>query len=154
MLLTLAAAIVAVVTFDVGPAAPEFQLQAQVPWIPALGISFHVGVDGIGLVLVLLTSFLGPLVVLSTFASVKERVKEFLIALLILQTAMLGAFSALDLFLFYLFWEVMLVPMALLIGIWGHERRVYAAVKFFLFTFTGSLLMLLAILYVSSLSAK
>jgi NADH-quinone oxidoreductase subunit M len=148
MLLTLGAALWAAFAFDAAPGAPEFQLQAQLPWVPSLGFSYHVGVDGIALVLILLTAVLGPLVLLSAERAVQERVKEFTIAMLVLQTAMLGAFSALDLILFYVFWELMLVPMYLLIGIWGSERRIYATVKFFIYTMAGSLLMLVAILYV------
>ncbi|HUB09497.1 MAG TPA: NADH-quinone oxidoreductase subunit M [Myxococcales bacterium] len=152
MLLTLAAAIGVAVQFDAAAGAPEFQLQERAAWVPALGISYHVGIDGIALVLILLTAVLGPLVMVSAFRAVTSRVKEFVIALLLLQTAMLGAFSALDLFLFYVFWEAMLVPMYLLIGIWGSERRIYATVKFFIYTMAGSLLMLVAILYLYSVS--
>ncbi len=148
MLATLGVACWAAAAFDGRAGAPEFQLQTTVPWVKGLGLSYHVGIDGFALVLVLLTAVLGPLVVLSAFSAVKERVKEFVIALLVLQTAMLGAFLALDLVLFYVFWELMLVPMYLLIGIWGSERRLYAAVKFFVYTMAGSLLMLIAILYV------
>jgi NADH-quinone oxidoreductase subunit M len=147
MLLTLLAAVWAAATFDASAGAPEFQLQAKLPWVPSLGISYHVGVDGIALVLILLTAVLGPLVLLSANHAIQERVKEFTIAILVLQAAMLGAFSALDLILFYVFWELMLVPMYLLIGIWGSERRLYATVKFFIYTMAGSLLMLVAILY-------
>ncbi|MHB1844645.1 MAG: NADH-quinone oxidoreductase subunit M [Deltaproteobacteria bacterium] len=148
MLATLGVAGWAAAGFDAHPGAPEFQLQTSVPWVQSLGIGYHVGVDGFALVLVLLTALLGPIVVLSAFGAVRERVKEFLISLLILQTAMLGAFVSLDLVLFYVFWEVMLVPMYLLIGIWGSDKRLYAAVKFFIYTMAGSLLMLVAILYV------
>jgi len=147
MLATFAVALYAAFLFDPAPSAPEFQLEEKVAWAQGIGFSYHVGVDGIALVLVLLTALLGPLALLSAFASIKERVKEFVISLLILQTAMLGALCALDLVLFYVFWEAMLIPMYLLIGIWGHERRIYAAVKFFLYTMAGSLLMLVAILY-------
>ncbi len=147
MLLTLGVALWAASAFDASAGAAEFQLQAQLPWLPSLGISYHVGVDGIALVLILLTAVLGPLVLLSANRAIQERVKEFTIAILVLQTAMLGAFSALDLILFYVFWELMLVPMYLLIGIWGSERRLYATVKFFIYTMAGSLLMLVAILY-------
>ena len=148
MLLTLGVALWAALAFDASPGAPEFQLQNQLAWIPGLGVSYHVGVDGLALVLVALTGILGPLVVLSAFGAVRERVKEFMISLLLLQAAMLGAFISLDLVLFYVFWEAMLVPMYLLIGIWGGERRIYATVKFFIYTMAGSLLMLVAILYV------
>jgi NADH-quinone oxidoreductase subunit M len=147
MLATFAVAIYAATQFDSAPSAPEFQLEQKVAWAPGVGFSYHVGIDGIALVLVLLTALLGPLALLSAFALVKHRVKEFVISLLLLQTAMLGTLCALDLVLFYVFWEAMLIPMYLLIGIWGHERRIYAAMKFFLYTMAGSLLMLVAILY-------
>jgi len=116
------------------------------PWIPALGISYHVGADGISVFLILLTTFLAPLVYLSTWNAVQERVKEFSLVYLLLHTGMVGAFVALDLFLFYVFWELMLIPMAFLIGIWGGKRRIYAAIKFVLYTVVGSLLMLVGLL--------
>jgi NADH-quinone oxidoreductase subunit M len=124
------------------------QFEESHPWIPQLGISYHVGVDGIAVVLILLTTFLSPIVILSTFGSIHHRVKELMISLLVLQTAMVGTFSALDLMLFFVFWELMLVPMYLLIGVWGSERRIYATVKFFIYTAVGSMLMLVAILYI------
>ena len=126
-----------------------YQFAADVPWIESLGIGYRVGIDGISLVLILLTTFLMPLTVLSAWTAVEKRVKEFLIAMLVLETGMLGAFIALDLFLFYVFWEAMLIPMYFLIGVWGGQRRVYAAIKFFIFTMAGSLLMLIAILVVA-----
>ena len=147
MLATFAISLWAWASFDPAASAPEFQLVAQAAWAPTIGFSYHVGVDGVALVLVMLTAFLSPLALLSAFKSVKDRVKEFVIALLILETAMLGTLAALDLVLFYVFWEAMLLPMYLLIGVWGYERRVYAAVKFFIYTMAGSLLMLVAILY-------
>ena len=125
----------------------QMQFVTKLPWIPEFGIDYHVGIDGISLFLVLLTNLLGPLVVLSTFSAVQDKVKQFYVLLLVLQTGMLGAFVSLDLFLFYFFWEVMLIPMYLLIGVWGGQRRIYAAVKFFIYTIVGSLLMLVAILY-------
>ncbi|MCA9728638.1 MAG: NADH-quinone oxidoreductase subunit M [Candidatus Eisenbacteria bacterium] len=131
---------------------PKFQTIAGMqfvtdkPWVPDFGIHYHLGLDGISFFLLLLTNFLGPILVLSAFSAVQERVKEFYILLLVLQTGMLGAFAALDLFLFYIFWELMLLPMYLLIGVWGGKRRIYAAVKFVLYTIVGSLLMLVAIL--------
>ena len=127
--------------------AAGMQLVHRVPWIPSLGIDYFLGVDGISIYLVLLTSLLGPIVVLSAWRSVGEKVREFHFLLLLLQAGMLGAFLSLDLFLFYMFWELMLIPMYLLIGIWGGPRRVYAAIKFVLYTIVGSLLMLVAILY-------
>ncbi|MGC4115170.1 MAG: NADH-quinone oxidoreductase subunit M [Myxococcales bacterium] len=129
------------------PAGPEYQLVVNKPWVPSVGIGYHLGVDGLAASLMLLTGFLGPIVVLASWKSVQDRVKEFCLSLLVLQTAMLGAFAALDLALFYVFWEAMLVPMYLLIGVWGSDNRIYAAVKFFLYTFAASVLMLVAILY-------
>jgi NADH-quinone oxidoreductase subunit M len=122
------------------------QLEEQRPWIPAWGISYHVGVDGLSLWLVLLTTFLTPLALLGSWSSIESRVREFVVFMLLLEAGMIGVFVALDLFLFYVFWEAMLIPMYFLIGIWGHERRIYAAVKFFLYTFAGSVLMLVAFL--------
>lgn len=129
------------------PGDGGMQWVESVEWIPSFGIRYSLAVDGLSLVLVLLTAFLAPLVVLSTYSSVSEKIRDYLICLLFLQTGMLGAFLATDLFLFYVFWEVMLVPMYFLVGIWGGKRRVYAALKFFLYTMAGSVLMLVAILY-------
>src|SRR5512139_767056 len=128
-------------------ADPGFQFYESYPWIPQLGIGYQVGLDGISLLLIILTTGLMPLAVLSSFKGIADRVKEYYIFMLLLETGMVGVFVSLDLFLFYVFWEVTLVPMYFLIGIWGGKRRVYAAVKFFLYTMAGSLLMLLAILY-------
>ena len=130
-------------TFEQGTAA--LQNYVSIPWIEAWGIGYTVGVDGISLLMVMLTTFILPLAVLGSFDYVKQRQRAFYAMLLVLETAMLGVFVALDLFLFFLFWEIMLVPMYFLIGIWGGARRVYAAIKFFLFTAVGSLLMLAAI---------
>ncbi len=124
-----------------------FQFDKNIPWIPTPNIHYHMGIDGISLWLVVLTTFLTPLCVLISWKSIHERVKEFFILLLVLETAMIGVFVALDLFLFYFFWEATLIPMALLIGMYGHERRVYAAVKFFLYTMIASVFMLAAILW-------
>ena len=115
-------------------------------WIPAWGISYHVGIDGLSLWLVILTTFLTPLALLGSWTSIDKRVREFVVFMLLLEAGMIGVFVSLDLFLFYVFWEAMLVPMYFLIGIWGHDRRIYAAVKFFLYTFAGSVLMLIAFL--------
>jgi NADH-quinone oxidoreductase subunit M len=123
------------------------QLEESHTWIESLGISYHLGVDGISILLVLLTCFTMPLVFLSTWTAIDDRVKEFHIALLLLQTGMVGAFVSLDLILFYLFYEAMLIPMYLIIGVWGGRERVYAALKFFIYTMVGSLMMFLAILY-------
>jgi NADH-quinone oxidoreductase subunit M len=122
------------------------QFQQQVPWLPSYGISYHVGIDGISLWLVILTTFLTPLALLGSWTSIDHRVREFNVFMLLLEAGMLGVFAALDLFLFYIFWEAMLIPMYFLIGIWGHERRIYAALKFFLYTMAGSVLMLVAFL--------
>jgi NADH-quinone oxidoreductase subunit M len=134
--------------FDLSRGAPEFQFELNQPWIPSLGISYHVGLDGVALLLVMLTTALTPIVVLSAWSAVQERVKEFMIAVLILETAMIGTFAALDLVLFYVFWEAVLIPMYLLIGVWGSANRLYATIKFFVYTFVASVLMLVAILYV------
>ena len=126
---------------------PGFQFYENLPWIPQIGVGYQVGLDGISLLLIILTTGLMPLAILSSFNAITDRVKEYYIFLLLLEVGMLGVFVSLDLFLFYVFWEVTLVPMYFLIGIWGGKRRVYAAVKFFLYTMAGSLLMLLAILF-------
>ncbi len=124
-----------------------FQFQSgPYEWIPAIGASYHLGMDGISLLLVLLTTLLGLLAFLSSWSAIRDREKEYYVFLLLLQTGMLGTFLALDFFLFYVFWEAMLVPMYFLIGIWGGPRRLYAAIKFFLYTLAGSVLMLLGIL--------
>ncbi len=119
-------------------------------WIPSLGIRYHLGVDGLSLLLVVLTTFLTPLVLYISYGSIKARQKEFTAAMLFLQCGMIGAFLSLDLFLFYIFWELMLVPMYLIIGVFGGPNRVYAAVKFFIFTFAGSIFMLIGIVYMAS----
>lgn len=125
-----------------------FQFVEQHDWIEQWGIQYLVGLDGISLWLVMLTTLLGPIMVASSFKAVEKHHKEYYISLLVLESAVIGALVALDTFLFYIFWEVMLIPMFLLIGVWGGKNRVYATVKFFLFTLVGSLLMLVAILYV------
>ena len=131
------------------PADPDMQMVIDYTWIEVAGweISFLMGIDGMSILLVLLTAFLTPISILSTWTAVEERVKEFMIFFLMLEVGMIGVFLSLDLFLFYIFWEFTLVPMYFLIGIWGGPNRVYAAVKFFLYTMAGSLLMLLAILW-------
>jgi len=128
-------------------ALPGFQFELDKRWISNPNIHYHMGVDGISMWLVVLTTFLTPLCVLISWKSIHERVKEFFILLLVLETALTGVFVSLDLFLFYFFWEATLIPMALLIGIYGHERRVYAAVKFFLYTMIASVFMLAGILW-------
>jgi len=128
------------------PGSADFQFVERHAWIPAFGIHYLVGVDGISLLLVVLTAFLTPLAILSGWESVHRRVRAFCMFLLLLESAIIGVFVSIDLFLFYVFWDAMLVPMYFLIGVWGYDRRVYAAVKFILFTMAGSVLMLLAIL--------
>jgi NADH-quinone oxidoreductase subunit M len=124
----------------------QIQFEERYAWIPSWGISYHVGVDGLSLWLVILTTFLTPLCLVGSWTQIESRVREFVVFMLLLEAGMIGVFVALDLFLFYVFWEAMLIPMYFLIGIWGHERRIYAAVKFFLYTFAGSVLMLVAFL--------
>ena len=137
--------------FDSGTHA--FQFEEMATWIPSLGISYHLGVDGISVLLVLLTTLLSTIAVLSSFTAVTKKTRSYYAFLLFLETGMLGVFVALDMFFFYVFWEAMLVPMYFLIGIWGGERRVYAAVKFFLYTMLGSLLMLVAIFFLAYMYA-
>jgi NADH-quinone oxidoreductase subunit M len=130
--------------FDPGIAGP--QLVERQPWLERLGIYYYVGVDGISLFLVVLTAFLLPVILLACWTDIRSRVRQFVLFMLALQTGMLGAFLALNLFLFYVFWEAMLVPMYFIIGIWGGPRRIYATIKFFIYTMLGSLLMLVGIL--------
>jgi len=134
--------------FGYDSAKGGFQLNEKYMWISNLHISYSVGVDGISLLLVLLTTFLTPLTLLSSWKSITKNVKEFTFFMLLLEVGMLGVFVSLDLFLFYIFWEAMLIPMYFIIGIWGGPRRIYASVKFFLFTMFGSLLMLVAIIWI------
>ncbi len=130
------------------PKSDAFQLVFDTEWIPGLGAHFKTGIDGISVFLVILTTFLMPLTLLGTRKAVEKHSREFIACMLVLETGMLGAFVALDLFLFYVAWEVMLIPMYLLIGIWGGQRRLYASIKFVIYTMVGSLLMLVAIFYV------
>lgn len=134
--------------FNFEAGAPGYQFEEIYPWIPAFGISYHLGIDGLSLFLVILTTFLTFISVLSSFSAITEQVKEYYALLLLLSAAVVGVFVALDLFLFYLFWEASLIPMALLIGRWGGKRRVYASVKFILYTMAGSALMLVAAIVV------
>ncbi len=131
---------------------PGYQFEEFRRWMEAPPIHYHLGVDGISVFLVLLTTFLTPVAVLCSWRGITERVRMFHIMLLVLETGMVGVFVALDLFLFFIFWEVMLVPMYFLIGVWGHERRIYAAIKFVLFTMAGSVLMLVAIIWLYAVS--
>ena len=136
-------------------ATHEMQFQEVLPWIESYGITYHLGIDGISLLLVLLTTFLTVLCILSSWSAITVRVKEYMISFLLLETGMVGAFVALDLVLFYVFWEVMLIPMYLLIGVWGDpKRRIYAAIKFFIYTMAGSVLMLVAILALYFINLK
>lgn len=133
-------------------AIPDMQFVERVAWIPQLGISYYVGVDGLSILLVMLTTFLMIIAIGGSWVGITDRVKEYHILFLLLEAAMIGVFVSLDLFLFYIFWEFTLIPMAFLIGIWGHGRRVYAAIKFILFTMFGSTLMLVAILVLAFLN--
>ncbi len=133
--------------FDVGAAG--FQFRETVDWVPAFGIQYKLGIDGISLALVVLTTILTWISILASFRPIKERVKEYMISFLVLEIGMIGVFVALDMFLFYVFWEIVLVPMYLIIGIWGGSNRIYATIKFVLYTLVGSLLMLVAILGVA-----
>src|ERR1700750_2797924 len=128
------------------PHGAEFQFQEHLPWIPSIGAEYFLGVDGLSVLLILLTTMMGFIAILSSWNAITERVKEYYLFLLVLQSGMLGAFMALDFMLFFLFWEVMLVPMYFLIGIWGSANRLYSAIKFFLYTLVGSVIMLLGIL--------
>ena len=135
-----------VMLVDFNPTRPGFSLVETVDWIPVFGIQYKVGVDGLSAVLVVLTTTLSWISILASFGPIQDRVKEYMISFLILEVGLIGVFVALDLFLFYVFWEVVLVPMYLIIGIWGGSNRIYATIKFVLYTLVGSLLMLVAIL--------
>src|SRR5437660_3443498 len=130
------------------PADRGWQASIDISWIPSWGVRFTLGIDGIALMMVLLTTFIMPLSTLGSWTNIRTKVRSYYALLLILSSGMIGVFLARDLFLFYVMWEVMLVPMYFIIGIWGGERRIYASIKFFLFTMVGSLLMLVAILYI------
>ena len=133
-------------TFDRSEASPLFQFIEKAPWIPSIGVEYHFGIDGIALLLIILATLLTFISVYSSFSAIKHREREYYVLMLLLETGMIGVFCALDFFLFYVFWEVMLVPMYFLIGVWGGPRKLYAAIKFFLYTLAGSVLMLLGIL--------
>ena len=133
--------------FDVTPSHFKFLEGTPNNWIPSIGAGYNLGIDGISFLLIMLTTLLGWISILSSWTAIENRVKEYYVWFLVLQTGMLGVFMALDFFLFFVFWEAMLVPMYLLIGIWGGPRKLYAAIKFFLYTLLGSVLMLLGILY-------
>jgi NADH-quinone oxidoreductase subunit M len=127
----------------------DYQMVERHTWLPDFGISYHVGVDGISLLLVVLTTFLTPIALLCSWESVESRVREFSFFMLALEAAMIGVFIARDLFLFYIFWDAMLIPMYFLIGVWGYDRRIYASIKFILYTMAGSVLMLIAIIWLA-----
>ena len=143
-LITFAVSVLVWVNFEPGTAA--FQFEERVPWLPDFNIAYHMGVDGISMPFVLLSTLLTPICVLASWDAIQTRVREYMIAFLVLETLMVGTFCALDLFAFYMFFEGVLIPMFLIIGVWGGARRVYSAFKFFLFTLAGSVLMLLAML--------
>ncbi|NGM23712.1 NADH-quinone oxidoreductase subunit M [Roseomonas stagni] len=145
-LITLALSLVLWVRFD--SASADFQFVEQAAWLPEFGVGYHMGVDGISVLFVLLSTLLTPLCILASWESVQSRVREYMVAFLVLESMMVGMFCALDFVLFYIFFEAVLIPMFLIIGVWGGARRVYAAFKFFLYTLAGSVLMLLAILAV------
>jgi proton-translocating NADH-quinone oxidoreductase, chain M len=128
------------------PEVPAFQFVESIPWIPDFGISYKVGADGLAVALVVLTTTMSWISILASFKPIQTRIKEYMISFLVLEVGMIGVFVALDLFLFYIFWEIVLVPMYLIIGIWGGANRIYATIKFVLYTLVGSLLMLVAIL--------
>ncbi len=136
------------------PSSADFQFVERYAWIPAFGIDYAIGVDGISLLLVVLTGFLTPLALLSSWESVRTRTRAFCMLVLLLESAMLGVFVSIDLFLFYVFWDAMLIPMYFLIGVWGYDRRIYAAVKFLLYTMAGSVLMLIAILALAFMHSR
>lgn len=144
---TLGFALTLLMRFDPAEGGYQTQLAESYPWIPSLGISYKVGIDGISIFMVILTALLTPIALLCSWRSIVKRVPEFHISLLVLEAGMLGVFVATDLILFYVFWEVMLIPMYLLIGVWGSGNRIYAAVKFIIYTAVGSFVMFLAILY-------
>jgi NADH-quinone oxidoreductase subunit M len=156
------ALLVSLVTFGVtialwvwfDPNSADFQFVERVPWIPAFGIDYYIGIDGISLLLVVLTGFLTPIALLSSWEGIAHKVKEFSVFILALEAAMIGVFISLDLFLFYVFWDAMLIPMYFLIGIWGYDQRIYAAIKFMLYTMAGSVLMLIAILGLAYLHSE
>jgi NADH-quinone oxidoreductase subunit M len=138
--------------FDSNSAA--LQMVEQYSWVPRFGISYFIGIDGISVMLIMLTTFLTPIIILGSWKSIEEKVKGFHVALFVLQTAMMGSFLAIDAVLFYVFWELSLVPMYFIVGIWGGARRIYATIKFFIYTMAGSVLMLLAIIFLMRLTPE
>lgn len=152
VLLTLLICIPLVTNFDANDY--NMQLVENIPWMPALGIHYHLGIDGLSLILIVLTVFTNLIVILATWDSIKKRIGQYFSAFLIMQGLLVGVFSAMDAIVFYIFWEATLVPMYLIIGIWGSDNRVYAAIKFFLYTFLGSVLMLASFLYLGYLAGS
>ncbi len=144
-LVTFAITLVLWAGFDAASASP-FQFVERAPWIDTFKVEYYVGIDGLSLMLLVLTGFLTPIALLSSWESIEKKVKEFSIFMLLLEASMIGVFCALDIFLFYVFWDFVLIPMYFLIGIWGYDQRIYAAVKFILYTMAGSVLMLVAII--------
>ena len=138
--------------YKANPAERVVRFELKKPWIESFNINYHVGVDGLSMPLIILTTFITILVILSAWQVIKTKPKQFMAAFLIMEGIMIGVFVALDAVLFYLFWEAMLIPMFLIIGIWGGVRRVYATIKFFLYTFLGSVFMLVALIYMYSQS--
>jgi NADH-quinone oxidoreductase subunit M len=152
VLLTLIICIALIAGFDIN--ADSMQYVEDIPWLPALGIHYSLGIDGLSLLLIVLSVFTNLIVILATWSSIKFRVGQYLAAFLIMQGLLVGVFAAMDAIIFYIFWEATLVPMYLIIGIWGSDNRVYAAIKFFLYTFLGSVLMLAAFLYLGYLAGS
>jgi NADH-quinone oxidoreductase subunit M len=148
-LVTLPVTLVLWAAFDQSAAAAPFQFVERHAWIPTFGIDYYVGIDGLSLMLLVLTGFLTPIALLSGWHGIEKHVKEFSILMLLLEASMIGVFCALDVFLFYIFWDFVLIPMYFMIGIWGYDQRIYAAVKFILYTMAGSVLMLIAIIGLS-----
>lgn len=136
------------------PGVEGFQFEEHYPWIRSIGASYHLGVDGLSLSLILLTTLLTFLGILSSYRYITHRIREYVVAMLIMETGMLGVFVALDLLLFFFFWEAMLIPMYFLIAVWGHERRIYAAFKFVLYTMAGSVFLLVSIIVLYFLHRK
>ena len=152
VILTLLVCIPLVAGFDIN--VNEMQYVEDIPWMPALGIHYHMGIDGLSLLLIVLSVFTNLIVILATWDSIKIRVGQYLASFLIMQGLLVGVFSSMDAIVFYIFWEATLVPMYLIIGIWGSDNRVYAAIKFFLYTFLGSVLMLASFLYLGFLAGS
>ncbi len=146
---TIAFIVSMVIYYQFDASLSTFQFIHKVVWVESLNISYHVGIDGISLLLIMLTTFITPLTLISSWSSINKKVKMFTFMMLLLEAGMLGVFMAVDMFLFYVFWEAMLIPMYFIIGVWGGEQRIYASVKFFIYTMFGSLLMLVAIIWLA-----